>query len=179
MTLQSLDPTNIESGGPGRILVVYPTEESRKQSLSMIDAEGAIDRTLHHTIDSLKPSLAADLRLPRLLSKEGAFDLVLHEAGRRREDHVGGDGRDQDAVHLGRVDARLGEALGRGLGRHERGRLGLVLEDAKSLSTKLGREDKETLGEFMEMIRNIEIRIAKQKKMISSNSIETNKTNFG
>ena len=83
MTLQSLDPTNTESGGPGRILVVYPTEESRKQSLSMIDAEGAIDRTLHHTIDSLKPSLVADLRLPRLLSKEGAFDLVLHEACRK------------------------------------------------------------------------------------------------
>ena len=83
MTLQSLDPTNIESGGPGRILVVYPTEESRKQTLSMIDAEGAIDRTLHHTIDSLKPSLAADLRLPRLLSKGGAFDLVLHEACRK------------------------------------------------------------------------------------------------
>lgn len=83
MAQQSLGSTNIESGSRGRILVVYPTEESLKQTLSMIDEKGAIDRTLHHTIDSLKSSLVADLRLPRVLSKEGTFNLILHEECRR------------------------------------------------------------------------------------------------
>ena len=80
---QSLGPTGSESDLSGRVLVVYPTEESRKQALAGMPSSQAIDSTLHHTIDSLKSSLVADLRLPRVLSTEGGFELVLHEACRR------------------------------------------------------------------------------------------------
>ena len=80
---QSLGPTGSESDLSGRVLVVYPTEESRKQALAEMPSSQAIDSTLHHTIDSLKSSLVADLRLPRVLSTEGGFELVLHEACRR------------------------------------------------------------------------------------------------
>ena len=80
---QSLGPTGSESDLSGRVLVVYPTEESRKQVLAGMPSSQAIDSTLHHTIDSLKSSLVADLRLPRVLSTEGGFELVLHEACRR------------------------------------------------------------------------------------------------
>ena len=80
---QSLGPTGSESDLSGRVLVVYPTDESRKQALAEMPINQAIDSTLHHTIDSLKSSLVADLRLPRVLSTEGGFELVLHEACRR------------------------------------------------------------------------------------------------
>ena len=80
---QSLGPTGSESDLSGRVLVVYPTEESRKQALAEMPSSQAIDSTLHHTIDSLKSSLVADLRFPRVLSTEGGFELVLHEACRR------------------------------------------------------------------------------------------------
>ncbi len=83
MKRQALGPRDGESDETGRILVLYPSEESRRQSLSEIDEKGAVDRTLHHTIESLKSSLVADLRLPRVLDKEGALDLILHEACRR------------------------------------------------------------------------------------------------
>lgn len=80
---QSLGPTESESDLSGRVLIVYPTEESRKQALAVMPSGQAIDSTLHHTIDSLKSSLIADLRLPRLLNTEGGFELVLHESCRR------------------------------------------------------------------------------------------------
>lgn len=80
---QSLGPTESESDLSGRVLIVYPTEESRKQALAGMPSGQAIDSTLHHTIDSLKSSLIADLRLPRLLNTEGGFELVLHESCRR------------------------------------------------------------------------------------------------
>ena len=80
---QSLGPTGSESDLSGRVLVVYPNDESRKQALAEMPINQAIDSTLHHTIDSLKSSLVADLRLPRVLSTEGGFELVLHEACRR------------------------------------------------------------------------------------------------
>ena len=80
---QALGPTGSETDCSGRILVVYPTEESRKQALAGIPSSQAVDRTLHHTIDSLKSSLVADLRLPRVLGTESGFELVLHEACRR------------------------------------------------------------------------------------------------
>jgi len=84
MMHQALGPTDTESGGSGRILVVYPTEESRRQTMSLLDGAGtAVDRTLHHTVESLKSSLVSDLRLPRVLTKGGAFDLILHEACRQ------------------------------------------------------------------------------------------------
>ncbi|MEC9263894.1 MAG: hypothetical protein VYD23_02200, partial [Candidatus Thermoplasmatota archaeon] len=80
MKRQALGPREGESDASGRILILYPSEESRRQTLSEIDEIGAIDRTLHHTIESLKSSLVADLRLPRVLDKEGAVNLILHEA---------------------------------------------------------------------------------------------------
>ncbi|SVB67012.1 uncharacterized protein METZ01_LOCUS219866, partial [marine metagenome] len=73
---QALGPTGSETDCSGRILVVYPTEESRKQALAGIPSSQAVDRTLHHTIDSLKSSLVADLRLPRVLGTESGFELV-------------------------------------------------------------------------------------------------------
>ena len=39
-----------------------------------------IDRTLHHTIDSLEKSLVADLRMPRILSLAGGWNIILHAA---------------------------------------------------------------------------------------------------
>ena len=59
---QSLGPTGSESDLSGRVLVVYPNDESRKQALAEMPINQAIDSTLHHTIDSLKSSLVADLR---------------------------------------------------------------------------------------------------------------------
>ena len=53
---QSLGPTGGESGLSGRVMVVYPTEDSRKQALAQMPSDRAIDSTLHHTIDSLKSS---------------------------------------------------------------------------------------------------------------------------
>ena len=76
---QTLDSTSIEEGGPARILVIYPNENSRRQTLSSFDDDCAVDSTLHHTMDSLISTMVADLRLPRLLSNEGPFELILHE----------------------------------------------------------------------------------------------------
>ena len=79
---QALGPSQSDSDLSGRILVVYPTQESRKQALSGLPSGLAIDRTLHHTISSLKSSLLADLRLPRIMRTEGAFELILDEVCR-------------------------------------------------------------------------------------------------
>jgi len=53
MKRQALGPRDGESDETGRILVLYPSKESRRQTLSEIDEIGAIDRTLHHSIESL------------------------------------------------------------------------------------------------------------------------------
>ena len=47
---QALGPTGLDSDRFGRILIVYPTEESRKQALVKITSSQAVDMTLHHTI---------------------------------------------------------------------------------------------------------------------------------
>ena len=86
---QSLGPTETESGLSGRIMMVYPNEESRKQTLARMPPDWAIDSTLHHTLDSLRSSLVADLRLPRVLSIESGFEQVLHEACRREAARLG------------------------------------------------------------------------------------------
>mgnify|MGYP001180459754 CR=1 FL=1 len=81
MVSQCRDPRPHSLGGPARILVIYPTEESRREWLERLaDQNLVIDRTLHHTIDSLEFSLLEDLRLPRVLSTSGAFFVVLNEA---------------------------------------------------------------------------------------------------
>ena len=78
LTAQSLGLGD-ESGHHSRLLVLYPTETSRRQALSEIQSGHAVDKTLHHTIASLRSSLLADLRVPRLLSTEAPFEVILHE----------------------------------------------------------------------------------------------------
>ena len=75
---QSLGVQSTDPDIHGRILVIYPTEKSRMQLLSSIGLGGAVDRTLHHTIESLISSLVADLRMPRVLSNDGPLLSVIH-----------------------------------------------------------------------------------------------------
>lgn len=87
--IQSLDSSALESGETPRILVIYPNENTRRQALSEIGLRGAVDRTLHHTIESLIGSLIADLRLPRLISTEGPFSLILHSECQKEASKLG------------------------------------------------------------------------------------------
>ena len=76
---QAIDPRPVSKGGPSKVLTIYPNENSRRQHMSMLSNIGfAFDRTLHHTLESLKSSLMADLRIPRKISLGPSFDLVLH-----------------------------------------------------------------------------------------------------
>jgi len=75
---QTLGNNNLDISFFGRILVIYPSEKSRTQALSSIELNGAIDRTLHHTVESLISSLVADLRLPRVLSNDGPLMEIIH-----------------------------------------------------------------------------------------------------
>jgi len=78
---QSTDPLPPSEGGPSRILILYPGEQARRENLERFADEGlVIDRTLHHTIDSLEKSLLADLRMPRILSMSGGWNLILNAA---------------------------------------------------------------------------------------------------
>ena len=78
---QSTDPLPNSEGGPSRILILYPGEQARRENLERLADEGlVIDRTLHHTIDSLEKSLLADLRMPRILSMSGGWNLILNAA---------------------------------------------------------------------------------------------------
>jgi len=78
---QSTDSLPHSEGGPSRILILYPGEQARRENLERLADEGlVIDRTLHHTIDSLEKSLLADLRMPRILSMSGGWDLILNAA---------------------------------------------------------------------------------------------------
>ena len=81
MRRQSCDPQPHSMGGPSRVLVLYAGEEARRENLERLADEGVvIDRTLHHTLDSLEKSLLADLRMPRVLSLSGGWRLVLDAA---------------------------------------------------------------------------------------------------
>lgn len=76
---QAIDPRPISMDGPPKILTIYANESSRRQQMSKLSGIGfAFDRTLHHTLESLRSSLMADLRIPRKISLGPAFDLVLH-----------------------------------------------------------------------------------------------------
>ena len=100
-----------------RILVIHSSEDARMQILERLENEqiGPIDRSLHHTMDSLRKSLYADCRLPRLLptdasgqrllhaecelgAKEGAFPL-LHPIPERKW----GEGRSQALARLSQI----------------------------------------------------------------------------
>lgn len=78
LSAQSLGPMD-ETSHQSRLLVIYPTETSRRQTLSEIQNGHAVDKTLHHTIASLRSSLLADLRVPRILSTEAPFEIILHD----------------------------------------------------------------------------------------------------
>ena len=78
---QSTELLPHSQGGPSRILILYPGEQARRENLERLADEGVvIDRTLHHTIDSLEKSLLADLRMPRILSMSGGWNLILNAA---------------------------------------------------------------------------------------------------
>ena len=48
-------------GGTARILVIYPTTESRREIIELISDQGyVIDNALHHTISSLMDSIMSD-----------------------------------------------------------------------------------------------------------------------
>ena len=78
---QAIDPRPTSGGGPSKILIIYPNEESRREVMNRISKLGfAFDRNCHHTMNSLKSALLADLRLPRRLSTGPAFEAILHDA---------------------------------------------------------------------------------------------------
>ena len=87
--LQAMNPNKNQSDLSGRILVVYPNETSRREMLSILELEGAVDTTLHHTIDSLTSSLLADFRLPRVIPKDGPYDIVLHAECQKEASSLG------------------------------------------------------------------------------------------
>ena len=81
---QAISPKSIPEERKNKIMIIYPSEESRTQSLSELSLEGfAFDRKLHHTINSLQISLLADLRFPRLLTVKEEFNIILHEECRQ------------------------------------------------------------------------------------------------
>ena len=70
------------------LLVVHSGDAARAEILSRLEAAdiGPIDRSRHHTLDSLRKALHADMRLPRLLPSDAAGARLLHaecEAGAR------------------------------------------------------------------------------------------------
>lgn len=86
---QALNPSGPVTGSPGRIMVIYPNEGSRRETLSELGLSGAIDTTLHHTLDSLTASLLADFRLPRVIPNDGAYEIILHTECSRESANLG------------------------------------------------------------------------------------------
>ena len=62
------------------ILVIHSSEASRAEILGRLESAdiGPIDRSRHHTLASLRKSLHADLRLPRLLAFNATGHRLLH-----------------------------------------------------------------------------------------------------
>ncbi|HII33737.1 MAG TPA: hypothetical protein HA308_02420, partial [Candidatus Thalassarchaeaceae archaeon] len=57
MVNQAIDPRPRSNGGASKILILYSNEESRRESMTRLSDIGfAFDRTLHHTLESLKSS---------------------------------------------------------------------------------------------------------------------------
>jgi hypothetical protein len=113
---QSQDPRSLNQGGPSQLLIIHSTEASRRATLNQLagdaDIDGPVDRTSHHTLDSLVASLHAELRQPRLLPASGPFSILLHaeckKAAQRLEfplmhslpDHYWGKGKTRDLTNL-------------------------------------------------------------------------------
>ena len=79
---QLINPQSLQRGGPPQILTIHPTESSRRETLNQLASIGdegvPIDRSVHHTLDSLISSLHSELRQPRCISETGEFNLLLH-----------------------------------------------------------------------------------------------------
>ena len=62
------------------ILIIHSSEASRAEVLNRLESAdiGPIDRSRHHTLASLRKSLQADLRLPRLLPFNATGHRLLH-----------------------------------------------------------------------------------------------------
>ena len=74
LCLQVLDPR------VKPILVIHSSEASREELINRLESAeiGPIDRSRHHTLASLRKSIHADLRLPRLLPYSGPSDRLIH-----------------------------------------------------------------------------------------------------
>jgi hypothetical protein len=81
---QAISPNSMPEERKNKIMIIYPSEESRVQSLSELSIEGfAFDRKLHQTINSLLITLMADFRFPKLLPVKEEFSIILHEECRK------------------------------------------------------------------------------------------------
>ena len=77
-------------GGTARILVIYPTTESRREIIELISDQGyVIDNALHHTISSLMDSIMSDFRMPQKLNQSSAFQIILHEECKKASANLG------------------------------------------------------------------------------------------
>ncbi|MEE2759161.1 MAG: PD-(D/E)XK nuclease family protein [Candidatus Thermoplasmatota archaeon] len=99
------------------ILVIHSSEAARAEILHRLESAniGPIDRSRHHTVSSLRKSLHADLRLPRLLPLNAKGHRLLHAecelAAKRGEfpllhptpEHRWGEGRTRALAKLAQV----------------------------------------------------------------------------
>ena len=86
---QSLGKPSKNPNHYGRILIIYPTQKSKSQTISSIGLQGAIDQTLHHTMDSLITSLVADFRMPRVIYNRGPLSAIIHAECQREASRLG------------------------------------------------------------------------------------------
>ena len=87
---QLSDAKPYSDGGMSRILVIYPTTESRREIIELISNQGyVVDNTLHHTIPSLMDSIMSDFRMPQKLNQSSAFQIILHEECKKASANLG------------------------------------------------------------------------------------------
>ncbi|MDP6900184.1 MAG: hypothetical protein QGF94_05055, partial [Candidatus Thalassarchaeaceae archaeon] len=94
-------------------LIVHSSDAARTEIIERLEGEkiGPIDRSRHHTLQSLRISLHADLRLPRLLSSDASGARLLHA-----ECQLGAKAGDFPALHPS-PEWRWGEGRTRALAR--------------------------------------------------------------
>ncbi len=71
---------NFKDENNRRIMIIYANEESRKQALRELNKIGKIplDSSLHLTIPRLIDLFHSDLRLPKLINKDGILFEIIH-----------------------------------------------------------------------------------------------------
>ena len=90
LTSQLSDVKPYSEGGISRILVIYPTTESRRETIDLISNQGyVIDNTLHHTISSLMDTVMSDFRMPQKLNHGSSFQLILHDECKKASTKLG------------------------------------------------------------------------------------------